>query len=363
MRFFITLLISFCAPLLFAQQLFIPVKNYTVFKVESEINIDGIADEPAWNNAEWTDDFIDIEGDIKPRPEFRTKVKMVWDSTYFYVYVEMEEPHLWANVKNRDEVVFYDNDFEIFIDPDGDTHNYYELEINALNTVWDLFLTQPYRDGGMPLDNWDFKGLKTSVQLNGSLNDPSDIDAGWSVEIAIPWKAMAEGTRAKTTPQNGDVWRINFSRVQWDTEIINDKYVKKKVPGTDKDLPENNWVWSPQRTIAMHEPEFWGMIYFSEAKSDESITIDFNKYLNNENVKQALYQLHRTQVTYRNKHKVFITNENLLVQRSQLPSNQEFKWELTSNGLMYWVKMTSPLTEGITWYIDHTGHIRKELKQ
>ena len=47
----------------------------------------------------------------------------------------------------HDSVIFQDNDFEVFIDPDGDNHNYYEIEINALNTEWDLRLPKPYRDG------------------------------------------------------------------------------------------------------------------------------------------------------------------------------------------------------------------------
>ncbi|CEN48597.1 hypothetical protein CCAN2_1920045 [Capnocytophaga canimorsus] len=50
-----------------------------------------------------------------------------------------------ATLKERDTVIFHNNDFEIFLDPDNDSHNYYEFEINALNTVWDLFLTKPYR--------------------------------------------------------------------------------------------------------------------------------------------------------------------------------------------------------------------------
>ncbi|MCH2149882.1 MAG: hypothetical protein MK095_10670, partial [Phycisphaerales bacterium] len=41
--------------------------------------IDGRLDDPAWAEAPWTDDFIDIEGDVKPVPRFRTRAKMLWD--------------------------------------------------------------------------------------------------------------------------------------------------------------------------------------------------------------------------------------------------------------------------------------------
>ena len=39
----------------------------------------------------------------------------------------LEEPKPWASLTLHDSVIFKDNDFEIFIDPDGDNHNYYEV--------------------------------------------------------------------------------------------------------------------------------------------------------------------------------------------------------------------------------------------
>ena len=53
-----------------------------------------------------------------------------------------------ARSTKKNQVIFHDNDFEVFIDPDGDNHNYYEFEMNALNTMWELTLVKPYRDGG-----------------------------------------------------------------------------------------------------------------------------------------------------------------------------------------------------------------------
>ena len=65
----------------------------------------------------------------------------------------------------RDAVIYHDNDFEVFIDPDGDNHLYYELEINALGTEWDLLLVKPYRDGGPAVNAWDIQGLRTAVHV------------------------------------------------------------------------------------------------------------------------------------------------------------------------------------------------------
>ena len=70
---------------------------------------------------------------------------MLWDDTYFYIGAELVEPHLWATLTQHDSVIFHDNDFEVFIDPNGDNHEYYEFEINALGTGWDLLLPRPYQ--------------------------------------------------------------------------------------------------------------------------------------------------------------------------------------------------------------------------
>ncbi len=225
--------------------------------------VDGRLDDPAWEKAPWTDEFTDIQGSLRPAPRFRTRVKMLWDDTYFYIASSMEEPDLWATYTERDAVIYHENDFEVFIDPDGDTHEYYELELNALNTVWDLLLLKPYRDGGPAINAWDIAGLKTATHLDGTLNDPRDRDAGWSVEIAMPWKVLAECAHRTTPPGPGDDWRVNFSRVEWTRDPVSGGYVKRKDPQTGKELPEDNWVWSPQGLIAMHVPEMWGTVRFT----------------------------------------------------------------------------------------------------
>jgi len=236
--------------------------HYVCQRIETPPLIDGRLDDPAWEQAGWTDDFVDIEGVAKPAPPYFTRVKMLWDEGYFYVAALMEEPDVWASLTQRDAVIYHDNDFEVFIDPDGDNHLYYELEINALGTVWDLLLVKPYRDGGPALNAWDIQGLLTGVHIQGSLNDPTDTDGGWSVEIAFPWEVLGQGANRPTPPAAGDSWRVNFSRVEWQTEVVGNRYAKVMDPATDRPVPENNWVWSPQGLVNMHYPEMWGSVTF-----------------------------------------------------------------------------------------------------
>ena len=232
-------------------------QGYVCARADQPVQIDGRLDEAAWQAAPWTRDFTDIEGDAKPKPRFRTRAKMLWDENYFYVAAEMEEPHVWAVLTNHDAVIFHDPDFEVFIDPDGDGHDYYEFELNALNTGWDLILKKPYKDGGPALNSWEIPGLKTAVHVRGTLNHAADRDEGWSVELAFPWKALGEFHRGRTPPGEGDHWRAGFSRVEWDIDIVDGRY--QKVKGR----PEHNWIWSAQGVIDMHRPEKWGYVQFT----------------------------------------------------------------------------------------------------
>jgi hypothetical protein len=261
----IVFLNSFC----FAQSVPIPQiefspKKYVCYHSNEALIIDGRLDEISWGRVKWTDDFVDIEGPVNPIPRFGTKVKMLWDEKYFYVAAILYEPDIWGTLKNRDDIIFYDNDFEIFIDPDGDTHSYCEFEMNALNTVWDLLLVQPYRDiKNAALHGWDIKGLKSGVQVYGTINKPGDIDSCWTVEVAFPWEAFKEITEVNCPPRNHDQWRVNFSRVEWKTVEVNGKYQKQINPAANKPYPEDNWVWTPQGVINIHYPEMWGYVQFS----------------------------------------------------------------------------------------------------
>jgi transglutaminase-like putative cysteine protease/predicted esterase len=231
------------------------------------IQIDGNPDDTAWNLASWTTDFGDIVGPSKPAPRFRTRAKMLWDDNYLYICAELEEPHVWATLTNHDSVIFRDPDFEVFIDPKGSTHNYYEFEMNALNTSWDLRLDKPYLDHGKPHNEWDIPGLKTAVRVHGTINDPSDTDRGWTTEIAFPWRVLETYARHPGAPNEGEQWRINFSRVEWQISVTNGVYQKK--PG----LPEDNWVWSPIGVVDMHRPEMWGLLQFTRGQNSDTASV------------------------------------------------------------------------------------------
>lgn len=235
-------------------------KNYKARMAKRPIKVDGKLKEHDWKQAVLISDFEDIEGASKPKPAFSTTVKMMWDSQYLYIGAVLEEPHLWGTLKKQDDIIYRDHDFEVFIDPMGDGEQYFEIEINVLGTIMDLFMNKPYKKGGTFDMGWNTTGILSKVIANGTINDNSDIDSGWTVEMAIPFKAISRNNRT-ASPSATNPWRINFSRVQWTLEPDGKSY-RKKLNENKRPISEHNWVWNPTGVIDMHVPTKWGYLYF-----------------------------------------------------------------------------------------------------
>ncbi|MDX2249585.1 MAG: carbohydrate-binding family 9-like protein [Bacteroidia bacterium] len=278
-------------------------ETYVCYRTSAPLVIDGKLSETSWMEAPWTDDFQDIEGPKMPAPFYRTRAKVLWDDQYLYLAAWLEEPDLWATLKERESVIYYDNDFEVFIDPDADTHLYYEFEVNALATEWDLMLIKPYRDGGPYLNGWSVNGMKVSVFADGTINQPADRDRGWSVEIAMPWEMLRETAPGRTLPKAGDHWRLDFSRVEWRLDVVDGKYQKRLNPSTGKPFPEYNWVWSAPGVINMHEPEKWGYLQFSDKTAGTGE--DFFVWNPDEKIRWALREIYYLEKKYFETHKTY----------------------------------------------------------
>lgn len=325
--------------------------RYLCSKTTQPLVIDGKLDESAWQQATWTDDFVDIEGDAQPKPLYRTRAKMVWDENYLYVAAEIEEPHLWATYDQHDQITYHENDFEVFIDPDDDTYQYFEIEMNAREQIFDLFLAYPYRDGGYPaLIGWDATGLKRAVVLRGTLNNGRDTDNGWTLEMAIPFYAMRT-TPTPPIPKSGDWWRINFSRVNWRTHWENGTYVKEKDTQGNL-LPEYNWVWAPTGLISIHFPERWGYVRFTDEMP--TTEADWTALPQATLVKSWLYASYYRQHAFKAQQGIFATSLSEL----GLPSDVKIGAEHytvqvfgTPNTFEVWLKAAS----GAIWRINQSG--------
>jgi Carbohydrate family 9 binding domain-like len=240
--------------------------NYAARLADGAVQIDGLLSETEWRSAPWSAPFGDISGMDSLAPGLLTRVKIMWDASFLYIGAEMEEPHLWGTLRDSTKAVWNENDFEIFIEPDGDTHDYLEIEINAVNTRNQVHFPRAYGDAGRSDRRAWMDGFRSAVQLRGSLNDARDIDSGWSLEAAFPWSGFVRYGTDGGPPAAGTTWRMNFGRVQWPVvpDSVGIGYMKTQRRG------EGFSTWTPQGVFQMHVPEMFGFVQFrgDEAAAD-----------------------------------------------------------------------------------------------
>lgn len=218
------------------------------YRASGPITIDGHLNEKAWQDAEWSQPFQDHQAPYAPAPWKTTRFKMLYDDTNLYFAAQLQEENVWGTLHQRDCVIYYDNDFEIFLDATADGVGYYEFEINALNTAWDMFHETDYHRASALHSDYDVTGLRHAVQVQGTLNYHYDEDEGWTVEVLWPLASL----------RRGDVWRLNFSRVQY--LHIYDHLFPAMVPQS----PCEDWIWQSTDTGDLHNPEMWGKVIFSD---------------------------------------------------------------------------------------------------
>lgn len=363
----IIILLVFCSGNLSAQSpwsdykhLFSPVRGYVTYRTTEAIAIDGEANEQAWQAAQWSKDFVDIEGDKKPAPKYRTRMKMLWDDQYLYALAEMEEPHIWCYFDERDQIVFHENDIELFFDPDQDGLNYFEFEVNAQNTLFDLFLPKAYRSGGMALTSYNSLGFESAVSIDGSLNNASDTDTKWTVELKIPLQELLLWSDANPLPKDGDQWRMNFLRVNWQTELENGEYKRKKDAQTGKLLPEYNWSWSAPGIVSLHAPERYGLMQFSE-QAVGSKQVEFQQSPE-QAIRDCCWLVFYHQQAFKSKHNRYATSlKELGLPASLDHEGKTFRLEMPATKLQFTAIATS--ASGVSFSLNNEGFIHAQNKK
>lgn len=88
--------------------------------------------------------------------------------------------------------------------------------MNAANATWDLVLDKPYSDGGYENSSrvlgpagFDLlhrdPAMRCGAHVDGSLNDPSAPNRGWTVEVALPLAGLAVNKSVDLPPRDGQV--------------------------------------------------------------------------------------------------------------------------------------------------------------
>lgn len=252
--------------------------HYTAYRAARPMKIDGLLDEASWKAAPRSPRFVDI---ITGQPAMHdTRAAVLWDDQNLYIGFWIEEPNVAGNLTEHNSPIYSNNDVEVFI---AGRDAYYEFEINALNTIYEVFFVWEEAYGkvaygqdpelarskmagfngvgytthprGPRLGSWSwrFPGIQTAVHIDGTLNNDKDKDRGWTVELAFPWAGMtmlAKADERPLPPRHGDEWRIDLSR-----------FNQYKAPAPAKD--SGGWFLSPHGVWDSHIPECFPKIHFS----------------------------------------------------------------------------------------------------
>ncbi len=140
---------------------------------------------------------------------------MLWDREYLYVGMRAEDKDIWGHFTARDSRTCNEDVLEIFLKPHAYRGDYYNFEINPLGTVYDAHAV---RRGAGGEDNhrwsrWDCEGLLVGVDIKGTLNDWSDVDECWCLEVAIPFAGLP--SLQGRIPQAGDTWKFHLARYDY----------------------------------------------------------------------------------------------------------------------------------------------------
>ena len=181
--------------------------DYVVHRALGPIAVDGVLAETAWDRAEKAGPFArSLDG--KPAGA-ATEARLLWDDDFLYVAFLCEDRDVSGTFFKDDEKLYTSNVVEIFLNPSGDGARYDEIEVAPTNALFDASFTGGPRKG-MDL-SWS-SHAKHAVHVDGTLNDSSDVDRGWTVELAIPFASLTGMPSPR--PRRGDRWKFNLYRLR-----------------------------------------------------------------------------------------------------------------------------------------------------
>ena len=230
-----------------------------IAKARGTIWIDGNLDEPDWVRTPSVGPFL-VYPTQDPEKGETTEAKMLWDDRCLYIAFKTLDRNILATRTARHADVFNDDCVEAFLSPFPDRPTVYtNIEINALATfLSEILLGKPdpalekmplvipshyTKKSGHYL--WSPPGLQIGRHHQGTINDESDADGWWTIELSLPWETFAYlGQPSK--PKAGNIWRFNLFRLGGKTE------------------PERRNLFFVPSPLGNHSPDYYGRLVFAD---------------------------------------------------------------------------------------------------
>lgn len=176
--------------------------------------IDGNLTDDVWGQAELMDEFYAFQSGGDP-PAAATTARILWDETYLYVGFEMADADIRSSCDlrgacGRDANLFQGDVIELFVKESTSSARYHEFEWSPLGEEFDARFDRVRF--GSPGTGWE-SGMSSAVQVQGTADDPSDTDTGWTIEARIPLADFELSTVDVGTEWTFTVARYDFFNV------------------------------------------------------------------------------------------------------------------------------------------------------
>jgi len=217
---------------------------YQVGPTSGSITIDGKLDDKAWQKATLIGNFVNNK-DGSPS-NYQTEARVLYDEKFIYFAFRCIDDNIWATMTRRDQHLWEEEVVEFFVTP-KELGRYFELQWNPLGGVFDAIITNDLDPRGVSKTfqgDWSYtaKGMQSAVKVKGTVNDSSDKDEFWQVEIRLPFADLGQ-----PAPKPGETWRANFYRFN-----------------RTKGLPVEQLSWSPTLLPGFHQPSRFGYLEFGK---------------------------------------------------------------------------------------------------
>jgi hypothetical protein len=175
------------------------------------IVLDGVLDEPVWQQhgtALLESRTGEPATEIDARLGGSTMTYFAWDAEHLYVAGSLPDLDLYAPHRNRDDPLYRDEAFEVFLAGNSSGTQYLEHQVSARGVVFDARFAK-YRKGD---EAWN-GSWRSAVMLDGEL-DRRGYDRGWTVELAFSWTELCEHSKIECPPEPGQELRVNVFRLE-----------------------------------------------------------------------------------------------------------------------------------------------------
>ncbi len=215
-------------------------------RLRNPLLLRGDVSDPSWHQAI----PLELVDAITGQPgRYTTTARTLYDDRYLYVSFVCEDRYVWGTHSQRDAAIYDEECVEIFLNPCGCGHQYFEINVSPKNVLFDACILnqRTERNPHAPfagLHGWDLQDFKSAVAIQGVPDIPDGATA-WSAEYAIPFKELYGAVNLP--PKPGDLWRINFFRID------------ALKPGA----PEL-YAWRPPLADTFHLPWRFGWLRFAD---------------------------------------------------------------------------------------------------